>query len=210
MSVLRRRMMQAQPRLGYVQDGLVLHLDSQFRGEHVWPDLSGKGNHAVKNEGGVFLLPAGFAPFAQFDALELEHCCFYSAEAAGTVFTTAVDGIRTRSYLAGGSRLWTTLNWTPTKEVSTPVTPGRSHAFSLRVTSATAFALFLNGQKSAENTSGDPIYKNENQLALNSSSFYHVNAPGTIDIHTFRLYNRALTEEEIAHNYAVDKARFGL
>lgn len=31
-----------------------------------------------------------------------------------------------------------------------------------------------------------------------------------ISFHFFRLYNRALTAEEIAHNYEIDKARFGL
>lgn len=30
------------------------------------------------------------------------------------------------------------------------------------------------------------------------------------DIYTFRIYNRALTASEIAQNYAIDKARFGL
>ena len=30
-----------------------------------------------------------------------------------------------------------------------------------------------------------------------------------VTIHCYRLYNRSLTAEEIAHNYAIDKARFG-
>jgi hypothetical protein len=30
------------------------------------------------------------------------------------------------------------------------------------------------------------------------------------DIYAIRIYNRALTAEEIAHNYSIDKARFGL
>jgi hypothetical protein len=35
---------------------------------------------------------------------------------------------------------------------------------------------------------------------------------GAVDaiLHGFRFYNRALTAEEIAHNYEIDKARFGL
>jgi hypothetical protein len=49
----------------------------------------------------------------------------------------------------------------------------------------------------------------------NTAFFY---APSTtswpqgtvIDLHSVRIYNRALTAEEIAYNYEIDKARFGL
>lgn len=42
--------------------------------------------------------------------------------------------------------------------------------------------------------------------AANSSMF----RPGVGDIYCVRLYNRALTDAEIAHNYSIDKARFNL
>lgn len=44
----------------------------------------------------------------------------------------------------------------------------------------------------------------------------YTNAPAvctfgiTNTMHSIRVYNRALTDEEIAHNYAIDKERFGL
>lgn len=37
-----------------------------------------------------------------------------------------------------------------------------------------------------------------------------MNNPLKCDIHCLRIYSRALTAEEIAHNYKIDSIRFGL
>lgn len=53
--------------------------------------------------------------------------------------------------------------------------------------------------------------KNTNhRLALNGSAYWNKSGMTHIQFHSIRIYNRALTADEIAHNYEIDKARFGL
>jgi hypothetical protein len=48
-------------------------------------------------------------------------------------------------------------------------------------------------------------------LSMSIEEVNRLNIGGMLgDIYTFRIYNRALTASEIAQNYAIDKARFGL
>ena len=48
------------------------------------------------------------------------------------------------------------------------------------------------------------ISRSENEIVLEFV------IPATSDFCTVRIYNRALTAEEIAHNYSIDKERFSL
>jgi hypothetical protein len=47
-------------------------------------------------------------------------------------------------------------------------------------------------------------------LGMKSGTEYKGFGDNQLRIHSIRIYNRVLTAEEIAHNYEIDKARFGL
>ena len=58
------------------------------------------------------------------------------------------------------------------------------------------------------------VQNSETTIGINNAGIYGGNAPSSarLDMNAYgaRLYNRALTEEEIYHNYLVDKERFNL
>ena len=74
--------------------------------------------------------------------------------------------------------------------------------------------LYFNGQNSGYNTLSGPIKSPDNNTIMTVG----VNPVGSSpqasyfdgNIYAVRIYDRALTDEEIARNYQVDKARFGL
>ena len=54
------------------------------------------------------------------------------------------------------------------------------------------------------------VIDNRNILSRWFLGEYNGNRNSKVDYYCIRLYSRALTAEEIAHNYAIDKARFNL
>ena len=74
---------------------------------------------------------------------------------------------------------------------------------------------FVNGNLQREYTKSDFINRfNISEMdftigkwhdSFSSSSYFSNN-----NINSFRIYNRALTDEEVAHNYRIDKSRFGI
>ena len=73
--------------------------------------------------------------------------------------------------------------------------------------------LFENGNKNVVNVSGVIKPPSGNTvLAVGVNPYANRRQQGELKgyIYSVRVYNRALTDEEVAHNYAIDKARFGI
>lgn len=69
---------------------------------------------------------------------------------------------------------------------------------------------YKNTNPASENFKESPIQGGTVPLQLNILGCKRTNTLIGSKLHSFRIYNRALTAEEIAHNYEIDKARFGL
>lgn len=72
--------------------------------------------------------------------------------------------------------------------------------------------LSINGSDAAFSTGATSWYNTDggNVFAFGGASSTSANYALACKIYSFRLYSRALTADEIAHNYAVDKERFNL
>ena len=69
--------------------------------------------------------------------------------------------------------------------------------------------------KIEEAYSSTPVAGNIDNKTLSNYVFYIASRAGTssyskMDINSLRIYNKALTEDEIVHNYNYDKQRFNL
>ena len=66
---------------------------------------------------------------------------------------------------------------------------------------------YLNGEKKINVTIDNDFENSGNILSLGSIQNKHYMM---VDYYAFRIYNRALSESEIRHNYILDKARYGI
>ncbi|MCL2341832.1 MAG: LamG domain-containing protein [Firmicutes bacterium] len=70
--------------------------------------------------------------------------------------------------------------------------------------------IYMNGIISAQN-SGYTLPANTGNLYMGKSqTVVETNSPIRSEVYAIRLYNRALSDEEIAQNYKIDKIRYGL
>lgn len=89
-------------------------------------------------------------------------------------------------------------------------------ARSLTLRTAISYSFAVNSNRTFENNALVATESGKSDLTPQTARGICVvvggqmNNPLKCDIHCLRIYSRALTDEEIAHNYKIDKERFGL
>lgn len=221
----------------YVQDGLVClwdGIENVGYGVHdgaatEWVDLVGGADFTL-TENGSFdessFVCSGISAKGDGISLGLGYtieCVTYNYNRAGYFCAFNLDRIRLRKsfvfyrtycHLTGGGSQYGTPpvsvgahSWSAV--VGEPLLPSSNH---LRMFTA----YFIDGQMSDEYETGNwggkwastdySDFASIGGLNLNGSDIW----PFTGRIHSIRLYNRALTPSEVAVNYAIDAARFGI
>jgi hypothetical protein len=89
-----------------------------------------------------------------------------------------------------------------------PVLGVRFHQAVVNPGSGITLANFINGVKGVPATAYPLSYVDNHSAEV--CLFGYSNTTGRCQGNCLRIYSRALTAEEIAHNYEIDKARFGL
>lgn len=222
----------------YVQDGLVAMWDGIENagwGVHdanatVWKDLIGNldatainspvfGDNHTDTSNGYWSLPSSVREIIEMQSLTAE-VAFQPSTSGATIANQGIVGM-------GNNRsLWlffgnpplsgTTLNWQVRKS------PSIRAWYNSGVFGTDAHSCSVVANNSVCNTYLDSALCTITPdvaagSATSTDKFYIGMMSENVDWHTFhgrihsvRLYSRALTVEEIAHNYEIDKARFGL
>lgn len=208
----------------YVSDGLILHYDAinntgngHSNNATVWKDLSGNGNDGTisgsqtpiwgrdylkTNKIETILTPWTFSTSHTISVI-FEPLEFYSYNTIWDNSLTSDDNecwiyrdgkigarSKTNPYIA-----YAVIQFELGKRVQISITVDEEN---------NKCSIYLNGEKI--NTIDGGINLNDGQLAFNGST----NTKGKNNYYNMKVYNRALTDEEVANNYAIDKARFGL
>lgn len=200
----------------YVQDGLVLLLDGiqNIRGGHststnVWEDLSGNNydvtmKNITINENNMYFSGGSSIMYSSnnIDAVSVE------------MVLELEESSQDSQYIASFGSLYKILAWTPSEK-----------GFSLGHQKKRYLVENLYKKNSISvQYSPDVMYLNSKKLdnSLNmeswsSASKYPFMISGYANgwrlkgkIYSIRVYNRALTQDEINHNYEMDKKRFGI
>lgn len=201
--------------LGYIKDGKTFHLDGISIGNiaDAWTDLVDGVSFPIVN--GVthvndhFNFASGHGVMSSSNYTELNFPQTGTIEAVFKFTHTTGQGIiytgrgGTMSLIYYGQNLYSAI-----KAGNLPVYPARSYSGVILQVSSSSTAGYFNGVLQTAGSSG----------AMNRSGTYCVignghqstNYPLVGDIYSIRYYNRVLTPEEVAHNYAIDKIRFGL
>ena len=210
----------------YVQDGLVAMWDGEWNagpGTHdpnatVWKDLIGEndigGFSSETHFGSSYLITGNTkncASFKPYDAgaIKTVEIVIKSAGYNGIVIVCfSGSGYANRWF---GLRANKTFNFAQRGDYATVASPTSVHYYagtsSSELTDDVPFsALYLDGVPVDKLTGGmswigEGVGGHFNTIATEYSSS---------NIYTIRLYERELTATEIAHNYSIDKARFGL
>ena len=233
MSILRRRMMMAPPRMGYVE-GMAVHLDGIYNtptGHQAvteWANLAGGaplsvvGDAAWTGDGLDLASNLNYSNFAgqayvveqepsvTGDAYTIEVVASWG-ELRNGAFISPLGKNRFAASVCINSNLLRGFNGI---KLGTP-------AANMLATIAVAFSAdnsktyYINGAQAGQNVhettfTGVPIVVGGAQSAY---ATYPPDAPYypafSGMIHGLRVYDRALSADEIAHNYAIDKERFG-
>ena len=200
----------------YVQDGLVLLLDGiqNIRGGHststnVWEDLSGNNydvtmKNITINENNMYFSGGSSIMYSSnnIDAVSVE------------MVLELEESPNDSQYIASFGSLYKILAWTPSEK-----------GFSLGHGKKRYLVENLYKKNSISvQYSPDVMYLNSKKLdnSLNMESWssapkYPFMISGYANgwrlkgkIYSIRIYNRALTQDEINHNYEIDKKRFGI
>jgi hypothetical protein len=212
---------------GIVQDGLVLNLDAgvreSYNGGDTWYDLSGNGNHGTlfnnptysSDNNGTFVFD-GTNDYAEvpgdyhlFSELTIDFW-FKSTNATptgrpwgkGGDFEARFDGgspggslttdIGVTNYLISGTKVWGNTTW--------------YNVVAVLLTSTTE--LYVQSELDATGNRSS-ITANTASLKIGkSASGFGSPFPGRIS--NFKIYNRALTPQEIQQNFNVTRKRFGI
>ena len=218
----------------YVKDGLVLHYD--FSGmtnadtsRGIAKDLSGNGNHGT-------LQNFNFTPESGYDKNKLlfdgvddrVESIPMSIFTDTLTLTTTLDirdvSVSNVGYAmtltdSGATRFWLSKNGAAIRcqmydggeirSVSTGISTGKQ---SVTVTfDGKLIRMYKNGLPVSEFVSETPFTSwTSNNLYIGSYDNGGAYAPPKINQKNFMMYNRPLTPEEIAHNYAIEKERFNI
>ena len=230
MSVMRRRMMMAPPRMGYVQEGLVLHLDGIYNtptghdpNAQTWYDLSGHNVAvdvdalAVWESDGLYIASGGAAtrdlkPFSA-KPLTIEFALFKkSVVRDGYIVTTDSDSA---IYMVlNPNRSGDTRGVAYYRAAAPVYSSGDAEETGMiyvsGVTSdANQIALYKSGDLARQMTRSD-MYISDGNLVIGASETAGRDTFADAAIKSVRVYDRDLTADEVARNYAIDKRRFGL
>ena len=204
------------PSVDYVQDGLVLLLDGieNTRGGHsastnVWEDLSGNNydvtmENITINENNMYFSGDTSIMYSSnnIDAVSVE------------MVLELEESSQDSQYIASFGSLYKILAWTPSEKGFTLGNGKKRYLLE---------DLYKKSSISVQ-YSPDVMYLNSKKLenSLNMESWssapkYPFMISGYANgwrlkgkIYSIRVYNRALTQEEINHNYQMDKKRFGI
>lgn len=233
MSVMRRRMLQL-PDLGYIRDGLLAQYDGIYntRGGHVpgattWEDISGHGNDAQ--------IYGAYDGMWANGALNYNWTLYALTPelALGNAFTVEIvtDGYSddTRPVGYGYPSPFWCLSDNPTTWVSGLTTKNinfKSLKAGNRPTAAYNFGVITlrygDGQASIWQPASGTVSQDGTTPSY-AAQIYYLGGWGASDVmpdprgrawygrmHGYRIYTRVLTDDEVAHNYAIDAARFCL
>ena len=203
--------------MDYVQDGLVLLLDGiqNIRGGHststnVWEDLSGNNydvtmENITINENNMYFSGDTSIMYSSnnIDAVSVEMVLELEESPQG------------EQYIASFGSLYKILAWSPNvKGFSLGHGKKRYLVENLYKKNSISVqyspdAMYLNSKKlenSVVSTSWSAVPKYPFMISAYSSGYYKLKGK----IYSIRVYNRALTQDEINHNYEMDKKRFGI
>ena len=234
MSVMRRRMMMAPPRMGYIE-GMAVHLDGIYN----TPTGHQAATEWANLAGGAPLSVVGDAAWAG-DGLDLASNLNYSNFAGQAYVVEQEPSVTGDAYTIEVVASWGELRngvfISPLGDTSMyamcihnrdkfsgfgGVALLGTPAANMLATIAVAFSAdnsktyYINGAQAGQNVhettfTGVPIVVGGAQSAY---ATYPPDAPYypafSGMIHGLRVYDRALSADEIAHNYAIDKERFG-
>lgn len=203
--------------MDYVQDGLVLLLDGirNTRSGHststnVWEDLSGNNYEVTMknitiNENNMYFSGDTSIMYSSnnIDAVSVEMVLELEESPQG------------EQYIASFGSLYKILAWSPNvKGFSLGHGKKRYLVENLYKKNSISVqyspdAMYLNSKKlenSVVSTSWSAVPKYPFMISAYSSGYYKLKGK----IYSIRVYNRALTQDEINHNYEMDKKRFGI
>lgn len=203
--------------MDYVQDGLVLLLDGihNIRGGHststnVWEDLSGNNNdltleNVVQNSNNMYFNGNDSKMYSEkaLDVvsveivLELEEKNGYVYIASfGSYLKSMAWSVESDKGFSLGhmKKKYFVENLYKKNSISVQYNPDLMYLNSERLTNNLA-------SESCSSTSSYPI-----AFGFYGNNAYRMKGK----IYSIRIYNRALTQDEINHNYMVDKVRFGI
>ena len=237
MSILRRRAMMQPPDLGYVRDGLILHLDGIYNtyaghdpSATEWYDLSGSGNSAEVVDGvwsDNSLIPNGSC-ISRLPFKNLNFGFEIIVKYINGVTSSFINPIDSNNNPVGVSGLTLFTDNLLRIGYSTGNSPGSYIETGIDKTEASArpyyYAGFFEEGTGSSNRQlsvyVDGAFVGEgvrgimsDQTAVRTSFGRDMRwggFGGANEIYMVRIYNRALTADEVAHNYTIDAARFGL
>ena len=205
-----------------VQDGLVLHYDfshesntSEYKDKAF--DYSGNGNHGVLNNFN-FTEESGYVS----EGLKFDGVDDYIGESVSRIvlldsyqetisFVAKVNENKRNNILYAQENLKIDLRGNSLSRAD--VTPSISLSYDfldkivsvIMVKTETNIKTFINGE-----LLGDASITNSSSTQLSSIGYYIPNGRPNINLYDVKIYNRTLSPEEIAHNYAIEKEKFDI
>jgi len=219
-----------------VRDGLVLHLDAANPKSYpgtgtLWKDLSGNGNNVTLTNGPTF--NSDYGGNIVFDGGN-DYANFFAPNLSGTA--TVEMWVKVKSLFSGTAKMFFGWNrydvYSPTNGVLGYNT-GNSDVYGISAATVTSLSLYNNWKHYVFEMRSDVSYTNNKiyidtvsqtlsqQQGGEGISNRNFNSgdgrfPGwrintsylmNMDIASFKVYNRSLTQEEISQNYSIFEKR---
>lgn len=202
--------------LGYIKDGKTFHLDGISTGNiaNAWTDLVGGVSFPIVN--GVTHVTDHFNFASEHDVMssstntELDFpltgtieavCKFQHAGGVGIIYSYKAGGM---SIIYYGQNLYSAIQGSG----SQPYYAARSYTGTVLQVSLSGNAGYFNNV--LQTAAGSGSMRRMGSYCVIGNGHQSTNYSLVGDIYSIRYYNRVLTAEEVAHNYAIDKQRFGL
>lgn len=212
------------PRFGLVTNGLILNLDAGNAGSYpgtgtTWADISGNGNDTTligstpwtdAGDQSYFTFSSGYAqggailPNTAYTKISIfrvagNYVNIISGDAGNA---HAFWGAATPYLSSGHNGAWTTIT-------SPVVTPTNQWVFgAVSFNTSTGWRLYLNNETPVTNGDGTPFDANPAVVEFGAFDGNGNNLGG--DMSVALIYNRVLSDAEIARNFAYYQTRFGL
>jgi len=215
-----------------VTNGLVIYLDAANRKSYpgsgtVWTDLSGNGNTGTLTNGPTYssgnsgyLTLDGSNDFINGTSISSQLTTDITAEAWVYVSSAGVDWVRIIGtggntgnrtfglwYASDRKLLWQRYGAAdPSIYPTSPILQLNTWHHVAATTNGSSHALYLDGVSIGTNTAAGPWSASNEAVTIGFAGF-HTYHNGRIS--NARLYNRALTDQEIKQNFNAHRGRFG-
>jgi hypothetical protein len=211
----RRRVMRDNPydEFGYIKSKKTFHLDGISIGNNTnaWTDLIGGVVFPIVN--GVTHNNDHFQFASDHEIMSSSTHTQLNFPQTGTL-EVVVRNINEGSVIYSGKR--DTMSWTHyahrvysgIETAKLPYLYIRQYTGKLIHTSVSKNAIYLNGE--LQQPGGEGYVRKIGGYCVIGNGWVSDNAPLVGDIYSIRYYNRVLTEDEVLHNYNIDKQRFNL